>query len=82
MEKAEYKSAVKQARKDLRLNLSTSMKHYRREVKKYELFYKQSCIKDELKEMGVVNRQIPVTIIDTPAKRIKVNTIASATKGA
>lgn len=62
----------KQAIKDARKQIRVAFKAYRKEVKKYKLFKKQTSIQDTLKQMGVPNRRINVICYDTPAQKIKV----------
>jgi len=63
MSKAEYRASIKTARKELRNKRKLARVQYKHEVKKHKAFYKQSQAREELKDMGVANRQIPVQVI-------------------
>ena len=62
MSKKEYRASIKTARKELRNKRRLARVQYKHEVKKQKLFLKQAQAKKGLKDMGVVNKQIPVQI--------------------
>lgn len=70
--KRDYRAQIKNARKEFRSKMYGAGHDYRATVKKFKLLKKQEEIRDELKIMGVPNRQIPVTIIEGRAQKIKV----------
>lgn len=68
MDKARYQEVKRLAKGKLRY----AYREYRTEVRKAKLLYRQYTIKCKLEDMGVVHKQIPVAIIDTPAMRVDV----------
>lgn len=73
--KRDYRASIKTARKEFKNRVRLAYSMYRFDVKKNRLLYKQSVAKGELKEMGVPNRQIPVTIIESKAYKVKVRVL-------
>jgi len=73
--KEKFRASIKSARKELRYKRKVARAEYKQEVRKHRLFLEQAQVKEELKEMGVANRQIPVQIINSRAQTIKVRVL-------
>lgn len=64
----DYKSSIKVARQAV----WAAWKAYRFEVKKQRLIRRHADLTMQLKEMGVVIKQVPVVVYDGTAQRVKV----------
>lgn len=65
----DYKSTIKVARQAV----WAAWKAYRFEVKKQRLLKRHADLTVQLKDMGVVIKQIPVVVYDGTAQRVKVS---------
>ncbi len=60
------------SRRKLLKQVRASVRAYKFNTKKHKLLETQAKVKLTLKQMGVANRQIPITIIPSRAQTIKV----------